>query len=59
LGLVVVTGVAGFLGSHVADAYLAKGWQVRGIDNLLGGSLDNVPAGVEFYNLDLVDLQAI
>ena len=59
MGLVVVTGVAGFLGSHVADAYLAKGWQVRGIDNLLGGSLDNVPAGVEFYNLDLDDLEAI
>jgi UDP-glucose 4-epimerase len=38
---------------------LAKGWQVRGIDNLLGGSLDNVPAGVEFYNLDLDDLEAI
>ena len=59
MGLVVVTGVAGFLGSHVADAYLAKGWQVRGIDNLLGGSLDNVPAGVDFYNLDLDDLEAI
>jgi UDP-glucose 4-epimerase len=59
LGLVVVTGVAGFLGSHIADAYLAKGWQVRGIDNLLGGSLDNVPAGVEFHNLDLDDLEAI
>jgi UDP-glucose 4-epimerase len=59
LGLVVVTGVAGFLGSHVADAYLAKGWQVRGIDNLLGGSADNVPADVDFYNLDLDDLEAI
>jgi UDP-glucose 4-epimerase len=59
LGLVVVTGVAGFLGSHIADAYLAKGWQVRGIDNLLGGSADNVPAGVEFHNLDLDDLDAI
>jgi UDP-glucose 4-epimerase len=59
LGLVVVTGVAGFLGSHVADAYLDKGWQVRGIDNLLGGSLDNVPVGVDFYDLDLDDLEAI
>lgn len=59
MGLVVITGVAGFLGSHIADAYLAKGWQVRGIDNLLGGSLDNVPAGVEFYELDLDDLDAI
>jgi len=59
VGLVVVTGVAGFLGSHVADAYLAKGWQVRGIDNLLGGSVENVPAGVDFYELDLDDLEAI
>lgn len=59
MGLVVVTGVAGFLGSHVADAYLAKGWQVRGIDNLLGGSVENVPAGVDFYELDLNDLEAI
>ena len=59
MGLVVVTGVAGFLGSHIADAYLAKGWQVRGIDNLLGGSADNVPAGVDFYRHDLDYLEAI
>jgi UDP-glucose 4-epimerase len=59
LGLVVITGVAGFLGSHLADAYLAKGWKVRGIDNLLGGSVDNVPEGVAFYQVDLDDLQAI
>jgi len=59
MGLVVVTGVAGFLGSHVAEAYLAKGWQVRGIDNLIGGSRENVPDGVWFYELDLLDLDAI
>ena len=59
MGLVVITGVAGFLGSHLADAYLAKGWKVRGIDNLLGGSVDNVPEGVAFYQVDLDDLQAI
>lgn len=59
MGLVVVTGVAGFLGSHIAEAYLAKGWQVRGIDNLLGGSLENVPEGVEFNNLDLDNLESI
>ena len=59
MGLVVITGVAGFLGSHLADAYLAKGWKVRGIDNLLGGSLENVPEGVNLYNVDLDDLEAI
>lgn len=59
MGLVVVTGVAGFLGSHVADAFLAKGWQVRGIDNLLGGSLDNLPDGVEFFELDLDDFEGV
>lgn len=59
MGLVVVTGVAGFLGSHIADAFLAKGWQVRGIDNLLGGSIENVPVGVQFYDLDLDDLESI
>lgn len=59
MGLVVVTGVAGFLGSHIAEAYLAKGWQVRGIDNLLGGSVENVPEGVEFHNLDLDNLEDI
>lgn len=59
MGLVVITGVAGFLGSHLADAYLAKGWRVRGIDNLIGGSVTNIPVGVEFHNVDLDDLQAI
>ena len=59
MGLVVITGVAGFLGSHLADEYLAKGWKVRGIDNLLGGSLDNVPQGVNLYNVDLDDLEAV
>jgi UDP-glucose 4-epimerase len=57
--IVVITGVAGFLGSHLADKYMSEGWEVRGIDNLIGGSLDNIPEGVEFYNLDLDDLDSI
>lgn len=53
---VFITGVAGFLGSHLADAFLAKGYHVAGIDNLLGGYRDNVPSDVEFYDCDLLHL---
>jgi len=52
---VFVTGVAGFLGSHLADRFLKEGYIVKGCDNLLGGYMDNVPEGVEFYELDLTD----
>ena len=51
---VVITGVAGFLGSHLADRFLAEGWEVVGIDNLLGGYMDNVPDGIMFAEVDLV-----
>ena len=53
MGTVTITGVAGFLGSHLADKFLAEGYKVKGIDNLIGGYLENVPDGVEFYELDL------
>jgi UDP-glucose 4-epimerase len=52
---IFITGVAGFLGSHLADRFLADGYNVRGCDNLLGGYRDNVPKGVEFYEVDLLD----
>ena len=52
---VFVSGVAGFLGSHLADAFLADGHHVVGIDNMLGGELANVPVGVEFYEIDCND----
>ena len=44
----IVTGGAGFIGSHVAEALLAEGHDVLVIDDLSGGFLDNVPAGSEF-----------
>lgn len=44
-----ITGVAGFLGSHLADAMLLNGHKVSGNDNLIGGYMDNVPQGVRFY----------
>ena len=40
----LVTGAAGFIGSHVADACLALGMEVVATDDLSGGFIENVPA---------------
>ena len=56
---VLITGVAGFLGSHLADKFLKKGYQVVGIDNLVGGYKSNIPDKVDFYELDLGDFDSI
>lgn len=52
---VLVTGVAGFLGSHVAESLLARGHQVIGVDDLSGGFAENVPRGVKFYAGSILD----
>jgi UDP-glucose 4-epimerase len=44
---IVVTGVAGFLGSHLLDRLIAAGHRVVGIDNLSMGTLDNIRAHLE------------
>jgi UDP-glucose 4-epimerase len=49
---VFITGVAGFLGSHLADRLIKKGYHVVGCDNLMGGYIDNVSPEVEFYQYD-------
>jgi len=49
---VFISGVAGFLGSHLADKLLKEGHQVVGCDNLMGGYIDNVHEDVEFYQYD-------
>ena len=51
-----VTGVAGFLGSHVADELISQGHEVHGCDNLIGGSMDNVHEDVTFYQIDAIYL---
>ena len=56
---IFITGVAGFLGSHLADAMLADGHEVVGVDNLIGGELDNVPAKVTFHQFDCNDFSHI
>jgi UDP-glucose 4-epimerase len=57
-GTVCVTGGAGFIGSHVADAFLAEGRRVLIVDDLSGGLRENVPQGAELHVLDIRSRQA-
>lgn len=52
---IIVTGGAGFIGSHISDAYVAAGHDVLIVDNLSSGHLENIPAGAEFEQLDIRD----
>ncbi len=52
-GRVLVTGGAGFVGSHVCDAHLAAGWEVTAVDDLSSGRRENVPEGAELVELDI------
>lgn len=50
---VLVTGGAGFIGSHVADALVERGYDVHVLDDLSGGRRANVPAAATFHALDI------
>ena len=50
---VLVTGGAGFIGSHVADRYVAEGYDVTVLDNLSSGRVENVPAAATFVQADV------
>ncbi|MCI0552142.1 MAG: NAD-dependent epimerase/dehydratase family protein, partial [Anaerolineae bacterium] len=56
---IFVSGVAGFLGSHLAERLVSDGHDVIGVDNLSGGYRDNVPEGVVFHEADCRDVQAM
>jgi UDP-glucose 4-epimerase len=56
---VVVTGGAGFIGSHVADRLLARGDEVHVLDDLSKGTRDRVPAGAELHVADIRDPDAV
>src|SRR5574340_483539 len=50
---ILITGGAGFIGSTVADVFLAAGWDVAVLDDLSSGKREHVPAGARFYPLDV------
>ncbi len=52
---ILVTGGAGFIGSHVAEAYLDRGDQVWVLDNLSTGKRENVPRAATFLEMDIRD----
>lgn len=52
---VLVTGGAGFIGSHVVDAYLDAGWDVSVVDNLSTGNRANLNPRATFHNMDIRD----
>jgi UDP-glucose 4-epimerase len=55
----LVTGGAGFIGSHVVDALLAEGREVTVVDDLSSGRAANVPSGAELQRVDIVDRDAL
>jgi UDP-glucose 4-epimerase len=50
---VLVTGGAGFIGSHVADLFLAKEWEVVIADDFSSGKRENVPAGAKLHEISV------
>ncbi len=50
---VFITGIAGFIGSNLAEALLTEGHEVAGLDNLSYGVREQVPSGVEFHEADI------
>lgn len=56
---VFITGIAGFLGSHLAERLLQSGHTVAGCDNMLGGYRDNVPEEAAFHETNARDFKAM
>jgi len=55
----IVTGGAGFIGSHLTEALLKAGHEVAVIDNLTTGRRENLPDGIAFYQVDVAEREAV
>jgi UDP-glucose 4-epimerase len=56
---VLVTGGAGFIGSHICDRALERGWEVAVVDDLSSGRRENVPERAAFFQVDIRDRDAV
>ena len=56
---ILVTGAAGFLGSHLSEQLSVLGHEVIGIDSMIGGYEDNVPKNIKFHKMDCCDLKKV
>lgn len=52
---IALTGGAGFIGSHLADAFVKEGHEVHILDDLSSGSLENIPSQAQFHQIDIRD----
>lgn len=59
MSICLVTGGAGFIGSHIATALAQRGDQVRVLDDLSTGQQSNLPLGVEFIHGSILDPEAL
>ena len=56
---VLITGVGGFIASHIARKFIKEGYHVIGVDDFSGGKRENVPNEVEFIEGDLANQATI
>jgi len=56
---ILVTGAAGFLGSHLCEKLQKLNYHVVGIDNMIGGDLENLPDKIEFHKMDCCDFNKL
>lgn len=56
---ILVTGGAGFIGSHVVEECLVAGYEVAVLDDLSSGRRENLPEGVALYQVDVADAAAV